>query len=110
MEVVVKLLGVCIFVQKVCLVVDQICGKKVGEVFNFLVFSSKKVVEIMKKVLELVVVNVEYNEGVDVDDLKVFIVFVNEGCLFKCIMLCVKGCVDCIVKWFCYIMVKVVDK
>ena len=40
----------------------------------------------MKKVLESAVANAEHNEGADVDDLKVSIVFVNEGRSLKRIM------------------------
>lgn len=66
-------------------------------------------VELVKKVLEFVIVNVEYNEGVDIDDLCVVKIFVDEGLVMKCIMFCVKGCVDCILKCLSYIIVVVVD-
>lgn len=76
---------------------------------NILVFSLKKVVYLVKKVLEFVIVNVEYNDGVDVDELRVLEIFVDEVMMMKCICFCVKGCVDCIMKRICYIMVKVFD-
>lgn len=72
-------------------------------------YSLKKSVVLVKKVLEFVIVNVEYNEGVDIDELVVVKVFVDEGLIMKCIKLCVKGCVDCIFKCSSYIIVVVVD-
>lgn len=109
MEIIVKYCYVCFFVQKVCFVVDLICGKKVLQVLDILIYINKKVVVLVKKVLEFVIVNVEYNDGVDIDDLKVMKIFVDEGLSMKCIMLCVKGCVDCILKCISYIIVVVFD-
>ncbi len=110
MEVAAKLSGARISAQKARLVADQIRGKKVDEALNLLAFSSKKAAALIKKVLESAVANAEHNEGADVDDLKVSIVFVNEGRSLKRIMPRAKGRADRIVKRSCHITVKVAGK
>lgn len=81
-----------------CFVVDQICGLLVDKVLNVLMFLLKKVVGIVKKVVLLVIVNVEYNEGVDIDEFKIKSIYVDKVVLFKCFIVCVKGCGNCIEK------------
>ena len=110
MEVAATHKGARLSAQKARLVADQIRGKTAGEALNLLALSSKKAAEIIKKVLESAVANAEHNEGADVDDLKVFIVFVNEGRSLKRIMPRAKGRADRIVKRSCHITVKVADK
>jgi large subunit ribosomal protein L22 len=48
-----------------------------------LVFSLKKVAIFMKGVFDFVIVNVEYNDGVDIDELYVSAVMVDEGPTMK---------------------------
>lgn len=110
MEIIVKYRYVRFFVQKVRFVVDLIRGKKVSQVLDILIYINKKAVVLVKKVLEFVIVNVEYNDGVDIDDLKVTKIFVDEGSSMKRIMSRVKGRVDRILKRISYIIVVVFDR
>ena len=64
--------GARISAQKARLVVDQIRGKKVEEALDILTFSTKKAAGLVKKVLESAVANAEHNEGMDIDELRVF--------------------------------------
>lgn len=101
---------VCVLFCKLCFVFDNICGKSVVDVIVILIFILNKAVEIILKVLNLVVVNVENNFGLDKVNLVVFEVFVNEGLIMKCFCLRVKGLVLLINKCIVYIIVVVVEK
>ena len=109
MEVAAKLRGARISAQKVRLVVDQIRGKKVEEALDVLTFSTKKASGIVKKILESAIANAEHNEGADVDELKVSVVFVDEGLTMKRISPRAKGRADRILKRTCHITLKVAD-
>ena len=65
--------------QKARLVADQIRGLPVDQAVNLLTFSKKKGAAVLKKVLESAVANAENNEGDDIDELKVDVVYVDEG-------------------------------
>ena len=110
MEVVAKLKGARLSAQKARLVADQIRGKGVEEALQLLTFSPKKGADIIKKVLDSAIANAEHNEGADVDELKVSIIFVDEGLTMKRISPRAKGRADRIFKRSCHITVKVADK
>ena len=79
MQVAAKLKYVRLSPQKCRLVADQIRGKSVENALQILNFSSKKAAVIVKKVLESAIANAEHKEGADIDELKVSIVFVDQG-------------------------------
>ncbi len=110
MEVAAKHKGARISAQKARLVADQIRGKGVEEALELLTFSNKKGAALIKKVLESAIANAEYNEGADVDELKVSTIFVDEGITMKRIMPRAKGRADRILKRTCHITVKVADQ
>jgi large subunit ribosomal protein L22 len=109
MEVAAKLSGAQLSAQKVRLVADQIRGKYIEEALDILKFSQKKSASIIKKVLESAIANAEYNEGADVDGLRVSTIYVDEGVTLKRLMPRAKGRSDRILKRSCHITVKVSD-
>ena len=109
MEVVAKHIGARISAQKARLVADQIRGKSVGEALDILTFSNKKGAELVKKVLDSAIANAEHNEGADVDELRVSVIFVDEGMTMKRIRPRAKGRADRICKRTSHITIKVAD-
>lgn len=110
MEVAAKLRGAGLSAQKARLVADQIRGKNVEAALDLLTFSTKKGAAVIKKVLESAIANAEYNEGADVDELKVSTIFVDEAVTMKRIKPRAKGRADRIFKRTCHITVKVADQ
>lgn len=95
--------------QKARLVADQIRGKNVAVATDILVFSNKKAATLVKKVLDSAIANAEHNEGADIDELKVFRVYVDEGPTFKRLHARARGRSDRILKRTCHITVVVSD-
>ena len=110
MEVAAKLRGAQISAQKARLVADQIRGMQVDQALNTLAYSPKKAAHLFKKILESAIANAEHNEGADIDELKVSVVYVDEGMTMKRIRPRAKGRADRIFKRSCHITVKVSDK
>ena len=65
--------------QKGRLVADQIRGLPVEQALNILNFSPKKAAVIIKKALESAIANAEHNDGADIDELKVKIIYVDKA-------------------------------
>jgi len=89
--------------QKARLVADQIRGKSVNEALLLLEYSKKKAAFMIRKLLMSAVANAEdrideFEEFVDVDDLKVAKIYVNEGSVLKRIRPRAKGRADRILK------------
>ena len=95
--------------QKASLVADQISGLPVENALNVLSFSPKKAAGLIKKVLDSAIANAEHNEGADVDELKVSVVFVNEGPVTKRLRARAKGRGNRILKRTSHITVTVAD-
>ena len=83
METRAVLRGVRLSVDKGRLVADLIRGKKVDQALNTLTFTQKKAAGIIKKVLESAIANAEHNDGADIDELKVKIIYVEQGTTLK---------------------------
>lgn len=96
--------------QKCRLVADQIRGLPVEKALNLLEFSTKRAAGLMKKILSSAVANAEYNEGMDIDELKVATVFVDEGPTLKRWRPRAKGRVNRILKRTCHITVMVSER
>ena len=101
--------GLRIGPQKARLVADQVRGKPVAKALDILTFSNKKGAVLIRKVLESAIANAENNEGADVDELRVFRIFVDEGVSLKRIMPRAKGRADRITKRSSHITVTVSD-
>lgn len=95
--------------QKARLVADQIRGLAVEDALNILAYSPKKAGALMKKVLDSAIANAEHNEGADIDELKVSMVFVDEGPTMKRIKTRAKGRADRVFKRSSHITVVVSD-
>ncbi|MGD8379801.1 MAG: 50S ribosomal protein L22 [Gammaproteobacteria bacterium] len=110
MQVSAKLKYARISAQKCRLVADQIRGKSVGQALQILSFSPKKAAHIVRKVLESAIANAENNNGADVDELKVFRVYVDEGPTLKRWRARAKGRANSIFKRTSHITVNVADE
>lgn len=106
MSVAARLRNAPLSAQKARLVANQIRKLPVEKALNILQFSPKKGAEIIKKLLESAVANAEHNEGADVDELHVSIIYVDEAATQKRIRPRAKGRADRILKRSCHITVE----
>ena len=83
MEVSAKLKYARIAAQKCRLVADVVRGKPVGNAIALLKFMPKKGADLVRKVVESAVANAENNNNADIDELKVYRIFVDEAPPFK---------------------------
>ena len=95
--------------QKVRLVADQVRGKAVADALDILNFSTRKGALLVRKTVESAIANAEHNEGADVDDLRISVIYVNDGLTVKRIRPRAKGRADRILKRSCHITVTVSD-
>jgi large subunit ribosomal protein L22 len=109
MQVSAILRGTRLSSQKARLVADMVRGKPVDQALNILAFSPQKAAFTIKKVLESAIANAEHNEGADIDELNVKIIFVDQGPSLKRFTARAKGRGNRIVKPTCHITVTVGD-
>ncbi len=109
MQVKAQLKRANISAQKVRLVADQIRGMEVEKAEQLLSFSPKKAAHLVKKVLLSAVSNAEHNEGADIDELKVSVIYVDEGPTLKRSRARAKGRGTQILKRTSHITVEVAD-
>ncbi len=109
METAAKLRYAMITPQKARLVADQIRGLPVARALEVLEFSPKKAAAIVRKVLDSAIANAEHNDGADIDELRVFRVFIDEGPLYKRIQARAKGRANRILKRTSHITVTVAE-
>ena len=93
--------------QKARLVADQIRGLPVAQALNILNFSPKKGAGIIKKALDSAIANAEHNDGADIDELKVKVIYVDKAASLKRFMARAKGRGNRIEKQTCHITVSV---
>ena len=109
MEVTAKLKNAPLSAQKGRLVADMIRSMNVSRAVNVLKFTPKKGAQLMLKLLESAIVNAENNNGADIDELKVGVVFVDESTTLKRISPRAKGRANRISKRTCHITIIVSD-
>ena len=109
MEISAKLSNAPLSAQKARLVGNQIRGMSVETALNTLRFSQKNASAIMRKLLESAVANAEHNENADIDELRVAVVYVDEGATMKRFKARAKGRANHILKRTCHITIKVVE-
>ena len=109
MEVTAKLRNAPLSAQKGRLVADMIRSMNVSRALDVLKFTPKKGAHLMLKLLESAVANAENNNGVDIDELSVGVVFVDEAATLKRISPRAKGRANRICKRSCHITIKVSD-
>ena len=107
METRASLRGVRLSAQKGRLVADLVRGKPVGQALNILAFCPKKGAEIVKKVRESAMATAEHNDGADVDELKVKVIYVEKGTVLKRFTARAKGRGNRIIKPTCHIYLTV---
>lgn len=110
MEVTAKLKGAALSAQKGRLIADMIRNKNVSKARDILKFTPKKGAQLMLKVLESAIANAENNNGADIDELKVGVVFVDEAATLKRISPRAKGRANRICKRTCHITIIVSDE
>ncbi len=93
--------------QKGRLVADQIRGLPVAQALNILSFSPKKGAGIIKKALDSAIANAEHNDGADIDELKVKVIYVDKAASLKRFIARAKGRGNKIEKQTCHITVHV---
>jgi len=96
--------------QKARLVADQVRGMPVDKAVDLLTFSNKKGAVIIKKLLQSAVANAENNEGLDIDELRLNVIYVDEAASFKRFKSRAKGRANHITKRNCHITVEVDTK
>jgi len=109
MQTTAVLRGVRLSEQKGRLVADQIRGLPVDRALNLLTFSPKKGAVIIRKLLESAIANAEHNDGADIDELKVSVIYVDRGPSMKRSIARAKGRGNRIVKPTCHILLTVGD-
>ena len=107
MEVIAKHRFARISPQKCRLIADQIRGLPVAQALNILAFSPKKGAGIIKKALESAIANAEHNDGADIDELKVKVIYIDKAASLKRFMARAKGRGNKIEKQTCHITVSV---
>ena len=93
--------------QKGRLVADQIRGLPVAQALNILTFSPKKAAVIIKKALESAIANAEHNDGADIDELKVKVIYVDKAASGSGFSARAKGRGNRLEKQTCHITVSV---
>jgi large subunit ribosomal protein L22 len=101
--------GARLSAQKGRLVADLIRGKPVDKALNILAFTPNKGAAIVKKVLESAIANAEHNDGADIDELKVKLIYVERGTFLKRFQARAKGRGNRVLKHTCHIYVTVGD-
>lgn len=98
--------------QKVRLVANEIRGLKVDLALQKLTYMRKKASDLIKKVLDSAIANIEHNQGADIDELVVSKICINEASVLKRFSARAKGRGTRILKRHCHIHVevKVADK
>jgi len=109
MEITARLKSAKISAQKGRLIADMIRNMSVSKAVDVLKFTPKKGAGLMLKLLESAIANAENNNGADIDDLKVGVVFVDEATTLKRISPRAKGRANRISKRNCHITIKVSD-
>ena len=109
MNVQARLYGVRLSAQKGRLVADLVRGQSIGNALNILTFTPKKGARIIKKVLESAIANAEHNNGADIDELKITIIYVDKAANLRRFTARAKGRGNVILKQTCHIHVTVGD-
>src|SRR3990167_7614005 len=92
--------------QKARLVADLIRHLPVDRALETLAYSSKKAAKLVKKIVDSAIANAEHNKGADIDELKIYRIYVDEGPRLKRTMPRAKGRADRIIKPTCHITVE----
>lgn len=109
METTAKLRNVRLSAQKGRLVADQIRGLPVDKAINILTFSPKKSAMVIRQLLESAIANAEHNNGADIDELKIYRIFVDRATFMPRSSARAKGRGNRIMKPNCHITITVAD-
>lgn len=93
--------------RKVNPILKVIRGLPAEKAIDILTFSNKKASFCVKKVIKSAIANAENNNGLDIDKLHVFSIYVTPGNCFKRFRARAKGRSNKIIKRNCHIFVKI---
>jgi len=93
--------------QKARVVVNEVRGMSAEAAIDKLTYSTKKAAKLVLKVLESAIANAEHNESMDIDELRIFKIFVDDGPRLKRWKARAKGRSSRIIKRTCHITVVV---
>lgn len=110
MEVTAKLKNAPLSAQKGRLVADMIRKVNVSRALDILRFTPKKGAALMLKLLESAIANAENNNGADIEELSVGVVYVDEAPTLKRISPRAKGRANRICKRTCHMTIIVSDE
>ena len=88
----------------------MIRNMQVSRAVDVLKFTPKKGAQLILKLLESAIANAENNNGADIDELKVGVIFVDESTTLKRISPRAKGRANRICKRTCHITIHVSDE
>ncbi len=96
--------------KKVYPILKSIRGLSVDKAMNILLFSNKKASFFVRKLLKSVIANAEHNNGMDIDNLFIFSIYVCSGTNFKRLEIRAKGKSNRIIKKNCHIFIKIKER
>lgn len=96
--------------QKIQPVLKTIRGLPLERAIDILTFSNKKASFFVKKVLRSVIANAEHNNGIDIDQLFIYRIYVCSGSNLKRFKIRAKGRSNRILKRNCHIFVEVKER
>lgn len=110
MEVIAKANNVALSAQKGRLIANMIRYMRVANAIEVLRFTPKKGAAFVLKVLQSAIANAENNNGADIDELLIGVIYVDEATTLKRISPRAKGRSNRISKRRCHITIKVSDE
>ncbi len=96
--------------QKVRPVINKIRGLSIEKAVDILTFSNKKASFFVKNILKSVIANAEHNNGMDIDNLFIYSVYVCAGTNLKRLKMRAKGRSNKIIRKSCHIFIKVKER
>jgi len=96
--------------QKVQPILKKIRGLSLEKAVDILTFSNKKASFFVKKVLRSVIANAEHNNGIDIDQLFIYHIYVCAGSSLKRFKIRAKGRSNRMLKRNCHIFVEVKER
>jgi len=96
--------------QKVQPILKKIRGLSLEKAVDILTFSNKKASFFVKKVLRSVIANAEHNNGLDIDQLFIYRIYVCSGSSLKRFKIRAKGRSNRMLRKNCHIFVEVKER
>ncbi|MCM0158241.1 50S ribosomal protein L22 [Candidatus Nardonella dryophthoridicola] len=105
-----KLNKVKISPYKVRLIVNLIKKENLLNILNILKYTNKKASKLLLKTIESAIYNAKNNFNIDIDNLEIYKIYIDNGPIFKRILLRAKGKFDKLLKRTSIINVILINK